>query len=262
MPKAQVNGINLYYEDHGEGYPLVFIHGFAGTTYGWHPQVPICSQKYRLIIMDLRGHGQSDSPPDPSVYSDDILTEDVYQLLQKLGATEAVVGGLSMGVYMSLKQYFAHPELVKALILINGGPGFRNPQRRQEWNDRGEEVAKLIEAGGMKAFLDHPMVEKEIVYTPPELMVKHNPVGIANVLRRVMHMEGSAVIDRLPEIRVPTIVIQSDKDWQIKPSSDYMHRVIPGSEYATITDADHACNIEQPEQFDRIVLDFLARHGF
>jgi pimeloyl-ACP methyl ester carboxylesterase len=257
-----VNGVNLYYEEHGTGYPLVFIHGFAGTTHAWHPQVPALTRTCRLITMDLRGHGQSDAPADPALYSDDILTEDVHQLLRHLGVTEAVVGGLSMGVYMSLKYYAAHPEMVKALILINGGPGFRNPARRQEWNDRNEEVARLIEAGGMKAFLGHPFAKTEIVYTPPKLMVRHNPVGIVNILRRVMHMEGSAVIDRLSQVKVPTIVIQSDKDLQIKPATDYIHRSIPGCEHALITDADHACNIEQPEQFNRIVLEFLARHGF
>ena len=81
MPTADVNGIKLYYEDHGRGYPLVFLHGFAGTTQAWKPQVPVFSKNYRFIIYDARGHGQSQSPSSPDQYSADIVVEDLYQLL-------------------------------------------------------------------------------------------------------------------------------------------------------------------------------------
>ena len=97
MPTTEVNGITLYYEDYGNGYPVVFLHGFAGTTQAWNPQVPVFSKNYRFIIYDARGHGRSQSLSSRDQYSADIVVEDLYQLLGNLGITRAVLGGLSMG---------------------------------------------------------------------------------------------------------------------------------------------------------------------
>ena len=118
MPKIRVNDIELYYEIHGQGYPVVFLHGFAGTVNMWQPQMPVLSQQYRFIVYDARGHGQSESPPDIEQYSADIVVEDLFQLLTNLAIEKAVVGGLSIGGYESLRFYLRHPENVAALILM------------------------------------------------------------------------------------------------------------------------------------------------
>ena len=132
MPRVRVNDIELYYEAHGQGYPVVFLHGFVGTVNMWHPQVSLLSREHRFIIYDARGHGQSESPPSLDQYSADIVVEDLVQLLGALGIEKAVVGGLSMGGYQSLRFYLHHPRTVAALILMDTGPGYRNPVRREE----------------------------------------------------------------------------------------------------------------------------------
>ena len=145
MPKVRVNNIELYYEVHGRGFPVVFLHGFAGTVNMWRPQVPVLSAGYRFIIYDARGHGQSESPPSLDNYSADIVVEDLFQLLGTIGIQKAVVGGLSMGGYESLRFYLRHPQVVTALILMDTGPGYRNPAHMEEWNRQLEESAKLLE---------------------------------------------------------------------------------------------------------------------
>src|SRR6202012_2069421 len=92
------------------------------------------SRKHKLILWDMRGHGQSDYPDDPSAYSEALTVGDIEALLDKAGADKAIVGGLSLGGYMSLAFYRAHPERVRALLIIDTGPGFRKDSARDQWN--------------------------------------------------------------------------------------------------------------------------------
>src|SRR3990172_3723573 len=119
MPTAVFNGIRLYYEVHGQGTPLVLMHGFAGTAESWKPQIPDLSARYRLVLYDARGHWRSESPRSADLYSHEVFAEDLRALLDHLSAETAVVGGLSMGGVIALTFYFAHPQRVRALILAD-----------------------------------------------------------------------------------------------------------------------------------------------
>ena len=131
MPKALLNGISLYYEDNGSGFPVIFTHGFAGTTKSWEGQVAALSKKYRFITYDMRGHGQTDALEELSKYSLDILVEDIYQLLHHLGIQRAVIGGLSLGGYLTIHFYNQHPDMTAAIILMDTGPGYRSPEKAE-----------------------------------------------------------------------------------------------------------------------------------
>jgi pimeloyl-ACP methyl ester carboxylesterase len=256
MPKAKVNNIELYYEIHGQGHPVVFTHGFAGTTSMWHPQIPALSKDYKFITYDSRGHGQSESPPSIDQYSADIVAEDLYQLLKTLGVQKAVVGGLSSGGYQSLRFCITHPEIVTALILMDTGPGYRNPARMEEWNSQQGKRAEILETRGIEAFIadgDAP------AYTPRELMLKHNPAGLANMARKVVAQHDSFVIENLEKVKVPTLVMVGDNDTPYIRGSEYMAQSIAGAEYAVIPNAAHAANQENPEFFNKTLLDFLGK---
>ncbi|MCS7206911.1 MAG: alpha/beta hydrolase [Dehalococcoidia bacterium] len=257
MPFASINGIRLYYEEHGSGYPVVFTHGYAGTTVSWKPQVPALSQKYRFIIYDMRGHGQTEAPRDPSLYSRSIAVEDLYQLLRYLGVREAVVGGLSLGGVISMEFALARPEMVKSLILMDTGPGFRNPQRLADWNTECEERARLLETGGMEAFMRSPYAVDDY-YTPPEVMRRLNPIGLAHVARRVM-----ANIPMLPldKITAPTLILCGTRDKPFIAASYYMAQHIKGSFLSFIPKAGHGSNIDQPDLFNLLVLKWLEDLG-
>jgi len=254
MPKIRVNNIELYYEVHGQGYPVVFTHGFAGTVNMWQPQVPVLSREYRFVIYDARGHGQSESPTSLDQYSADIVVEDLFQLLGTLGIEKAVVGGLSMGGYESLRFYLRHPQTVAALILMDTGPGYRNPARREEWNRQQEERANLLETQGIEAFaIDAPS------YTPRDLMLRQNPIGLAHMARRVVAQHDSWVIENLGEIKVPTLVLVGEKDTPFLQAAEYMSKAIPEAQYMVIPEAGHAANLDNVGVFNRTVLDFLRK---
>lgn len=256
MPKIDVDGVGIYYETHGQGVPLVLSEGFVGSTASWAPQVPVLSQRCRLILYDLRGQGQSDAPADPVAYSVNQAVEDLYRLLRQLGVERAVVGGLSLGGYLSLHFYDQHPEMVLGLIIIDSGPGYRNEERRRQWAQECEERAVLIERGGMHAFA-HSAFAADDYYTPHVRLLHLNPVGIANVSRRIM--AHAAAVDILPRIDVPTLLICGEHDRPFLAATDYMAEKIAGATKVIIPDACHASNLDQPEAFNRAVLDFLQR---
>ncbi|MDP3880118.1 MAG: alpha/beta fold hydrolase [Dehalococcoidales bacterium] len=235
MPKARVNGIELFYEVHGQGYPVVLAHGFSSSHEAWQPQVEVFSREYRFITYDARGHGQSTSPPSPDQYSPDIVAEDLRQLLGVLDVKKAVVGGISMGGYESLSFYLNYPEMVTALILADTGPGYRNPARREEWNRQYEERVKVIEAEG-----------------------KHPP-GVIHMARKVVMQHDSRVIESLDKIKVPTLLLVGENDTPYLAAGEYMAKVIPGAKHVVIPDAGHSCNRDNPEFFSRTVLDFLKK---
>ena len=259
MPKAMINGVRLYYEVHGDGFPVVFTHGFAGTTWMWHPQTPVLSQRYKFICWDVRGHGQSESPPSPEQYSADIVVEDLYQLLRLVNAERAVVGGLSMGGYLSLRFYLRHAEMVAALILMDTGPGYRNLTHMREWNEEQERRARLLETQGIEAFADDPTTATLDTYTPQHLMLKQNPVGLAHMVRRVVGQHDTVVIPILGGIKVPTLILVGDRDTPFLKSSEYMAKAIPGAKLVVIPDAGHASNIDNADAFNKAVLDFLNK---
>ncbi|MEK7709386.1 MAG: alpha/beta fold hydrolase [candidate division NC10 bacterium] len=257
MAMAVLNGIRLYHEVHGRGTPLVLMHGFAGTAESWKLQIPDLSARYRLILYDARGHWRSESPPSADRYSHEIFADDLRALLDHLDAESAVVGGLSMGGVIALTFYFKYPARVRALILADTGPGFRNPERRAEWTRSRETVARLLETGGMPAFArsKHALLD---YYTAPEIMLRHDSIGLAHVNRKVLVIPDSRLIDRLPEVGVPTLVIVGADDTDFLAASEVMARKIPGAAHVVIPKAGHGANVDQPEAFNRAILDFLT----
>src|ERR1700750_3249307 len=102
MPKIDRDGVKIHYEVHGDGPPLILTHGYSSTSAMWQGQVAALSKHHRLILWDMRGHGQSDYPDDPKAYSEALTVGDMAALLDKADAETAIVGGLSLGGYMSL----------------------------------------------------------------------------------------------------------------------------------------------------------------
>lgn len=259
MPKLVVDGAGIHYEVNGAGVPFLMTHGFVGTTRMWEGQVAAFSRSYRFITYDIRGHGQSDAPRDRSLYTLDIAVNDMHRLLKHLQAERAVVGGLSLGGFLSLAFYKKHPEMVRALVLCDTGPGYRSPERARPWMEQCVQRADILERGGMKAFAESPYAVLDY-YTPRDLMLKLDPIGCANVARGIM-ADALGIIEVLEKVTVPTLIICGERDTDFIPATEYMHARIKGAEKLIIPNASHGVNIDQPEVFDRAVLDFLKRNG-
>src|SRR5207248_7971706 len=149
MPKLDRDGVKLHYEVHGSGPALLLTHGYSSTSAMWKGQVESLSRHHQLVLWDMRGHGQSDYPDDPAAYSEALTVADMAALLDEIGAESAIVGGLSLGGYMSLAFYRAYPERVRALLIIDTGPGFKKDGARDAWNKRAHETGDRFEREGL-----------------------------------------------------------------------------------------------------------------
>lgn len=251
MPTADLNGITLYYEEHGGGQPVVLMHGYSATSQMWRGQIAPITERYRLITFDMRGHGQTDSPDDPSAYGEAQIVADLDALLTTLGVEQAVIGGLSLGGYMSLAYNLAHPERVKALILCDTGPGYKNPKAREGWNETAFRRAERFEERGLEALGRSAEVEAS--------RAQHRSAsGLAHAARGMLAQFDSRVIESLDSIEAPTLIIVGANDTPFLAGSEYMANKIPNARLNVIPDAGHAANIDQPEAFNAAVLSFLS----
>ena len=199
----------------------------------------------------MRGHGRTDSPEDPAQYSEELTIADMAALLDMLGVDRAVVGGLSLGGYMSLAFYREHPQRVRALVLCDTGPGYRNPEARAGWNRAAEKRATDFEERALAALGRSAEVRAAAGH-------HRSAQGLAHAARGMLAQFDSRVIDSLPDIRVPTLVIVGELDEPFRGASDYMSAKIPGARLELIAGAGHAANIDNPDAFNRVLIDFLA----
>jgi pimeloyl-ACP methyl ester carboxylesterase len=253
MAKLHRDGVDLYYEVHGEGPALLLTHGFGSTSQMWRGQVEAFSKRYKLVVWDMRGHGRTDYPADPAAYSEAATVADMAAILDAVGAQRAIIGGLSLGGYMSLAFQLAHPERVEALLIIDTGPGYRKDEPRAAWNQTAIRRAERYEANGL------PSREGG---SPETRIAEHRDAeGLAKAARGMLTQRDARVIDSLPHIKVPSIVVVGADDTPFLAASDYMAAKIPGARKVIIPGAGHAANIDQPEAFNAGVLEFLSDAG-
>lgn len=252
-------GHQVYYEVTGGsaagngapgGLPLLLSHGFSATAAMWEPNLPALAAARTVITWDMRGHGRSASPADPEQYSESATVADMAAVLDAAGAGRAVIGGLSLGGYMSLAFWLAHPERTAALVLCDTGPGYRRDEPRQQWNDRALATAARFERDGLGAMSGSPETR---------VAGHQSAAGLAHAARGMLAQRDGRVITALPDIDVPVLVIVGDRDEPFLGAASYMTAKIPDATLAVIPDAGHASNIDQPALFDEAVRTFLAR---
>jgi pimeloyl-ACP methyl ester carboxylesterase len=250
MPKLNRDGVNLYYEVHGDGPVILLSHGYSATSQMWRGQVEPLSKTHRLVTWDMRGHGQSDYPDDSSLYSEAATVADMAALLDAVGADQAVIGGLSLGGYMSLAFNRAHPERVSALLIIDTGPGYRNDEAREGWNQNALRTAERYEREGLG---------RQAQASAEVRMSQHRGAeGLAKAARGMLTQRDAGVINSLPTIAVPSVVVVGENDKPFLNAADYMTAKIPGAKKVVIPGAGHAANIDQPEAFNAAIAGFLA----
>jgi pimeloyl-ACP methyl ester carboxylesterase len=249
MPKIDRGGVKIHYEVHGSGPTLLLTHGYSSTSAMWNGQIQALSKHHKLVLWDMRGHGQSDYPDDPAAYSESHTVADMAALLDEVGAVSAIIGGLSLGGYMSLAFYRAHPQRVRALLIVDTGPGFKKDDAREAWNKRAHDTGDRFEREGL-AVLQSLSRERSSVS-------HRNASGLAHAARGMLTQRDARVIESLPAIKVPALVIVGADDAPFLAASDYMAAKIPGAKKAIIPAAGHAVNIDQPQAFLETVLPFL-----
>ena len=249
MPSINRNGVNIHYEDHGAGPAVLLSHGYSATSQMWKGQVDALTDRYRVITWDMRGHGETDSPEDQGEYSEAKTVDDMAAILRHLGLETAVIGGLSLGGYMSLAFNVAHPDMVRALMLFDCGPGYKNPKAREGWNETASKRAENFEAKGLDALGSSDEVR---------VSTHKSAEGLARAARGMLAQFDSRFIESLETIAVPTLVLVGADDTPFLGASDYMSAKIPGAVRVTVPEAGHAANIHQPAAFNAAVESFLA----
>jgi pimeloyl-ACP methyl ester carboxylesterase len=192
MATAAVNGVELYYEEAGEGRPLIFCHEFAGDYRSWEPQIRFFARRYRTVVFNARGYPPSSVPEDPAAYSEETAVEDVYGLIRELGLQRAHVCGLSMGGSVALKLGIAHPDVCFSLVVAGAGYGSTDHDR---FVSDANATADLFERHGAEAtaelYARGPSRQRFIQKDPHgwsefrDLLRTHSALGSAMTLRQV-----------------------------------------------------------------------------
>ena len=264
MPTALLNGVHIHYESYGQGFPLVFAYGLGGNTTEWAGQIPAFSKKYRFIVWDPRGHGQSDSPPNLDQYGSGNSAYDLLALMDHLGIRRAYVGGLSMGGGIATRFALLFPQRTSALIVIDSASASGLPTPPAALRMR-HHIVELALSEGMDAVADYsirhnPNISRTANSGPEgeravrEMYAALNPVGYAHSTLATVHPEFDPNL--LSAIRATTLVLSGDEDPALE-ACKLIHSKIAGSQMKIIPNAGHLSNLDQPEAFNRAVLDFL-----
>lgn len=266
MPRAALNGVELYFEDTARGYPVVFCHEFAGDYRSWDPQVRAFGRTYRCITYSYRGFPPSSVPEEPSSYSQDLLIEDLHALLQYLGIGSAYLVGFSMGGSMVLNFALRYPDLCRGIVVVGAGAGTTNRERFERDID---QTVELIRERGMEAFADvyadgptrQPFKRKDqhgwSVFR--RQLAEHSPTGQALTMLGVQRGRPTifALEDALPALAVPTLVIIGDEDEPCVDTAVFLKRHVPSAGLLVLPQSGHAVNLEEPALFNAAVIEFF-----
>lgn len=247
------NGVEIFYEVEGDGPALILSHGFCATSAMWAGQVDELSRDHTLVRWDLRGHGRSASPLEASAYSEALTIDDIGALLDAVGHQTAVIGGHSLGGYMSLAFCRAHPDRVRGLMLFCTGPGYKSDAGRAEWNRTAEAMARSLEKKGLGALESR---SREMAGES-----HRDAAGLVRAARGMLVQHDSNVIESLERISVPALIVVGEHDKGFLKAGAYMADKISEATHVVVPDAGHAVNIDQPSTFNASVRAFLDEQG-
>ena len=268
MPSARINGVTLHYEEVGEGTPIVFVHEFAGEAQSWHLQVRFFARRYRTLAFNARGYPPSEVPEAPAAYSQPLAVEDIRGLLDHLAIERAHICGLSMGGYATLHFGLTYPERARSLTVA--GAGYGSGADRQDFQRDVKHVVRQFEEGGMARVAEfYTKGPTRVQFTSKDptgwreffdLFAAGSAIGHALTMRGVQ-LTRPSILDlgpRLERLEVPTLVVTGDEDDPCLEPAIFMKRKIRTAGLLVIPNAGHTINLEEPDLFNRALLDFLT----
>ncbi len=261
MPTIKISNIEMYYEIHGKGDPLLLIHGLGSSSRDWEYQIPQFSKLYKVIIIDLRGHGKTSKPKGP--YSIRGFADDVALFLEALNIKHVNILGLSMGTATGFELAINYPELVKSLIAVNMSAklSVKTFDEKKQFFLR-VAIVKLLGMKKMGEFLaprlfPFPFPEQEKLRKQVAFRWAENDKK--SYLSAFYSLKNWSVEEELHKITCPTLVIASDGDYTpVEIKEEYVKK-IPNGQISIINNSHHAVPMEKPEEFNKIVLDFLKQ---
>jgi pimeloyl-ACP methyl ester carboxylesterase len=268
MPTAATDdGVKLHYEEVGAGVPMVLVHEFADDLRGWAPQVKFFARRYRTVAFNARGYPPSDVPEDPARYSQARAAEDIRAVLDHLGVGRAHVVGLSMGGYATLHFGLMFPE--RALSLTVAGAGYGSGTERSTFHRDTDYLVAQFDRGmaAVAEFYSRGPTRVQFMAKDPvgwrefhDRLAAGSALGRANTLRGVQRQRPSIfeLEASLERLEVPTLIVTGDEDEPCLEPAIFMKRKIRNSGLVVIPKSGHAVNLEEPDLFNRAVLDFVT----
>lgn len=267
MRYYRIDNLVYHVEERGAGVPLVLLHGFTGSHANWHGQMNALCPYFRIIAVDLPGHGKTSATNEVERYAISRVAEDLTQLLIQLGESSAHWLGYSMGGRLALYLGLHHPEYVRSLILESASPGLADDSERVQRQEQDALLASRIESEGLDAFVQYwetlglfASQSRLPVSVRDALRVQrltNSKVGLANSLRGMGTGSQPSLWDRLPFIDRPVLLIAGEMDGKFSHINRQMSERMPRVKYRVVADAGHTVHLEQPEKFSQLILEFL-----
>jgi pimeloyl-ACP methyl ester carboxylesterase len=269
MPYVRVDGLRLYYEEAGTGTPVVFVHEFAGDLRSWEPQMRFFARRYRCIAYNARGYPPSDVPAAEAKYSQDIHVDDIARVMDALEIRKAHVVGCSMGGYAAIHFAIRHGRRALSATAIGAGFGSDPDKREQFLADTEAQAQRFDKLGMPKAVQDYKVGPSRVQYLTRDprgfaefaaQFEGHSARGSANTLRGVQAKRPTvySLEKGLRACKVPMLVVSGDEDDNCLEPGIFIKRVCMSANLLVVPATGHAVNLEEPDLFNRALLDFLT----
>lgn len=258
MPYFDNDGCQLHYEDYGHGAPLLLVHGLGSSTRDWEYQIPVLAQHYRVIALDVRGHGRSDKPRGAYRIAD--FADDVAALIEYLQLPPVHLVGISMGGMIGFQLGVDRPELLRSLTIVNSGPEVK-AKSPGDWL----EIAKRWTLSRLLSLETIAKALAKLLFPKPEQAELRRKVEERwpqndkhAYLASLDAIIGWGVRERLKRITCPTLVISADRDYTpVERKREYVAEM-PNARLLVIENSRHATPLDQPERFNSALLAFLG----
>lgn len=259
MPYLSVDGTRLHYNDTGSGAPILFVHGLGSSARDWFGQASHFDTRYRVIRLDLRGHGRSERAEGP--YHMAQFSREVAVLLRKLDAVPAHIVGLSMGGMVALQLAIDAPEVVRSLVVVNSTADVRLKTWEDVWFYVSRRLA--VQVLGMRRV--GQLIANRLFVRPDQEELRQEFISRwaendkKSYIWSVDAIMGWSVMDRLSAITVPTLLVSSENDYTPVAEKNRIAAQMPQAELSMIENTRHALPVERPEAFNAVLDDFLDR---
>jgi pimeloyl-ACP methyl ester carboxylesterase len=268
MPHAQSDGARIYYEETGEGPPILFIHEFGGDLRSWDDQMRHFGPSWRCIRWDARGYPRSDAPEDEKLYGQDFFNRDAIAVLDAAKVDKAHIVGLSMGGYTALMLTLKYPQRVISCVAAGAGSGAPKATRAHFIEDARANAEAMDRAGSIDA------EAMGLSPTRVQLQVK-DPMGWAAFVRNLAEHPAHAAAKTLrtvqagraslydmeaalKAVKAPVLLLVGDEDEPCLDVNLWMKRLMPTARLGVLPGSGHAINLEEPAVFNRLVEQFLG----
>lgn len=268
--KTAVNGVTYHsvWQGSVNASPLLLLHGFTGSAANWEPHLPLFSDQFSVISVDILGHGRTDSPSNPSHYTMPQVAADIIALLDGWRIKQTALLGYSMGGRLALYLACHYPDRFSHLILESSSPGLPTAAERAARRQNDESLANWIEANGIPAFVDkweslplwhsQQQLPEAVRQQLRRQRLQNSSVGLANSLRGMGTGAQPSLWPQLGALTLPTLLIVGDLDTKFVTINEKMEVQLPNGRLHIIPRAGHITHLERPELFRTAVLRFLG----